>query len=234
MSEQDTPQGRRNRARRQLLKGVVAGGGAFTVAKALPENWVAPVVEAVTLPAHAQTTAEGFTVQGLSPFQSGPQSTGMFDGLRDSGERYASRDAGADELDWDTLSDAQILDFFVSPAHAGGGHDGGDVVVEYEMFAEAKKGSGNLCVEGSAFVPNFFNIGLFGAFLLDSPATQNKIKGGPVADVGNVLIEDFEFGDFNLDGQKLKGSFRFTFLNVASETNVSVVMTPGGPGCVGG
>jgi hypothetical protein len=40
-------------SRRRLLKLIAAGGGIFTTAKALPENWTRPVVDAVLLPAHA-------------------------------------------------------------------------------------------------------------------------------------------------------------------------------------
>jgi len=43
-------------ARRKLLKGLIAGSGAVVVGKSLPENWSRPVVDAVMLPAHAQTS----------------------------------------------------------------------------------------------------------------------------------------------------------------------------------
>lgn len=54
--------------RRSTLKTLVAGGGTLTLS-ALPSQWVKPVVDAVTLPAHAQTTGpaaalNGFNVQG--------------------------------------------------------------------------------------------------------------------------------------------------------------------------
>lgn len=54
--------------RRKLLKSVVAGGGAATVAKALPDQWARPVVDAVLLPSHAQTSVVssrgGFVASG--------------------------------------------------------------------------------------------------------------------------------------------------------------------------
>ena len=54
-------------SRRNLLKSVVAGGGAVTVAKALPDQWARPVVDAVMLPTHAQTSMRslgGFVASG--------------------------------------------------------------------------------------------------------------------------------------------------------------------------
>lgn len=46
--------------RRKLLKSVVAGGGALTVAKTLPDQWARPVVDSVMLPAHAQASVSSF------------------------------------------------------------------------------------------------------------------------------------------------------------------------------
>lgn len=44
-------------ARRQLLKTLMAGGGAVTVGRLVPRQWKRPVVASVMLPAHAQATA---------------------------------------------------------------------------------------------------------------------------------------------------------------------------------
>jgi len=46
-----TEAGERNR--RRLLQ-LLAVGGVFAGARALPESWVRPVIEEATLPAHAQ------------------------------------------------------------------------------------------------------------------------------------------------------------------------------------
>lgn len=43
-------------SRRKLLKSIAAGGGAILASKSLPESWSRPVVDAVMLPAHAQTS----------------------------------------------------------------------------------------------------------------------------------------------------------------------------------
>jgi len=58
--------------RRRLLKALAGAGGVFTAGKLLPEQWTRPVVDAVTLPAHAQTSATYFGVvdpgnQGKAP-----------------------------------------------------------------------------------------------------------------------------------------------------------------------
>lgn len=42
--------------RRKLLKSLAASGGFVATSKSLPEQWSKPVVDAVLLPAHAQTT----------------------------------------------------------------------------------------------------------------------------------------------------------------------------------
>lgn len=47
------------KSRRQLLKASVVGTGAFVAGKSLPDQWSRPLVESVTLPAHAQTSLAG-------------------------------------------------------------------------------------------------------------------------------------------------------------------------------
>ena len=44
---------RYTRSRRQLLKALAATGGGVVVAKALPDQWVKPIADAVILPLHA-------------------------------------------------------------------------------------------------------------------------------------------------------------------------------------
>jgi hypothetical protein len=94
MSDEKTTTAQKNKARRNLLKGIVAGGGALTAGKTLPENWAKPVVESVTLPAHAQTTTDAGSesLQDLSPFQSGDQPF-VHNDLDNSEERFAALDA---------------------------------------------------------------------------------------------------------------------------------------------
>ena len=50
-----------NEKRRKLLKSIAAGSGAVIAGKSLPGSWSRPVVDAVTLPAHAQTSGGNFT-----------------------------------------------------------------------------------------------------------------------------------------------------------------------------
>jgi len=44
------------RARRTILKSLAAGGGAAVIARTLPEQWRDPLIQSVSLPAHAQAT----------------------------------------------------------------------------------------------------------------------------------------------------------------------------------
>lgn len=55
MSDNQTKKGN---ARRKLLKGIAAGSGALLAGKNLPDTWNRPVVDAVMLPAHAQTSGD--------------------------------------------------------------------------------------------------------------------------------------------------------------------------------
>lgn len=44
------------RKRRKALKTILAGGGVISVGSNLPDTWKRPVLDAVSLPAHAQTS----------------------------------------------------------------------------------------------------------------------------------------------------------------------------------
>ncbi len=50
--------------RRKLIKTIAAGGGAVAVGKTIPKEWTSPIVESITLPAHAQRTEETVGGQG--------------------------------------------------------------------------------------------------------------------------------------------------------------------------
>ena len=55
-------------SRRKLLKSIAAGSGAVVAGKSLPENWTAPIVDSVVLPAHAATTGgDGEPGSGTPP-----------------------------------------------------------------------------------------------------------------------------------------------------------------------
>ncbi len=47
--------------RRQVLKGIIAAGGAITVASFLPGKWLKPVVKVGVLPVHAQLSLMGIS-----------------------------------------------------------------------------------------------------------------------------------------------------------------------------
>lgn len=44
------------KSRRALLKSIAAGGGVIVAGKTLPDKWAKPAVEAIVLPAHAETS----------------------------------------------------------------------------------------------------------------------------------------------------------------------------------
>ena len=45
-----------NESRRAALRKILIGGGAITGAKFLPDEWTKPIVNAIVVPAHAQST----------------------------------------------------------------------------------------------------------------------------------------------------------------------------------
>lgn len=51
--------------RRRLLKTLLAGGAAATAATALPDSWTKPLVDSVSVPVHAQSSAPSF-IQTIS------------------------------------------------------------------------------------------------------------------------------------------------------------------------
>lgn len=108
-----------NGARRRLLKSLVAGGGAVAMGKTLPESWTRPMVEAVVLPAHAQT----------SPVS--------FDGL------YVAQ--GSDIGDAGGAGPGSILDMFVAPALAAPLPC--NVITQIQI--EVRGGNADLCVNTS-------------------------------------------------------------------------------------
>jgi hypothetical protein len=61
--DKPTPPSQEERPRRRLLKILASGGGAAVGIKALPAHWTQPVMENVVLPAHAQTTADGLSLE---------------------------------------------------------------------------------------------------------------------------------------------------------------------------
>lgn len=83
--------------RRKLLKSALLGGGAAGAWLLAPERWTRPVIESVTLPAHAQTSAPTL---GEGPWASGEP-------IRDV------------SLPRDRSLAQRLSDFFVRPAAAG-------------------------------------------------------------------------------------------------------------------
>lgn len=110
----------KNSGRRKLLKSVVAGGGAATVAKLLPDQWARPVVDAIVLPSHAQTSSAA-----LGPFVSSAIT------MADPEVQLA--DQGFSE---------ELLEFFTPSAHAT------PVVNSYSMTVN-DTGNSQLCADAT-------------------------------------------------------------------------------------
>lgn len=83
--------------RRKLLKSALLGGGAAGAWLLAPERWTRPVIESVTLPAHAQTSQ---VTLGDGPWAT---ATPIQDGSLPRDRSFAQR----------------LSDFFVQPAAAG-------------------------------------------------------------------------------------------------------------------
>jgi len=68
MTDEHNDEGGQRQARRSTLRTLLTGGGVVTLS-ALPAQWVKPVVDAVVLPTHAQTSPEdapnGIVITGL-------------------------------------------------------------------------------------------------------------------------------------------------------------------------
>lgn len=66
----------KEQGRRDVLKGgVVVGGAAVAAALSLPKKWTRPLVEAVVVPAHAQTSPSAPTPSPTSAPTSPPTSS---------------------------------------------------------------------------------------------------------------------------------------------------------------
>ncbi len=118
---------RKSTNRRRLLKTIGAGGGAIVGAKSLPDKWVAPLVESVTLPAHAQTTPGGLIA--LSGGVANVVATG--DGAEFRG--FAEDGSAAER---------SILDAIVTPAHADDQDDQEEGGKDWFAYMEPHNSSG--------------------------------------------------------------------------------------------
>lgn len=67
--------------RRSLLKAIAGAGGIYTAGRVLPETWTRPVVDVVSLPAHAQTSGVYYGVVDLSSVvdSASPEGGGILD-----------------------------------------------------------------------------------------------------------------------------------------------------------
>lgn len=94
------------RDRRKVIKSVAAIGGGLAIGESIPDKWHRPLVDAVLLPAHAQTS----NVEG-----GGSQSSAFGGSV---GVTVASNSLGRDRSN--SLA-STLADIVVSPAHAHSG-----------------------------------------------------------------------------------------------------------------
>jgi hypothetical protein len=91
------------KSRRRLIQ-VLATGGAVVTANSVPKQWARPVVDAVTLPAHAQTSGEITLGNNGNVFVINTQDQEQAEAMLASGN---------------TSSWGEVLDLFVAEAEAG-------------------------------------------------------------------------------------------------------------------
>ena len=236
------PVERRNRARREIIKSLVAGG-ALVSGKMLPENWSSPVIEAVVLPAHAQTTVEdGEPGPVYSP-------EGIYNNSGDSqlvrtdenagSARFAQQGEWADNSEWDELSDSELLDYFFEPAHAA---DKKDPLI-MSLYFEGNVSTTVLCVqglvekeEGGSSIYQYCGASAVSMEGLTVPGGEAQVVGGIIKQVGERL----DFGDFVYDPNRnrFKGNVSYKVPEHLSNTVVTqktykVTLTPGETTCSG-
>ena len=146
--------------RRKLLKSVVAGSGAATVAKMMPDEWARPVVDSVMLPSHARTS-----MRGIGPFvNSGP--IGLI------GREVMMAEQGFSE---------ELLEFFTPAAHAG--------YEEPEMIAMTANESGNsyICAYASNVTTEKAIVQIQNTDPLSFTGANGCVFGGQV--LGGTFVE---------------------------------------------
>lgn len=110
-----------NKARRRILQGLTVGG-AIVSARSLPEQWTRPLVEAVTLPAHAQISPGGIMTDSgfIESEQPGIENFQLQQRLRSrlSSLGIDMQRAGAIRVTSSATPDKSLIDYIVSPAAA--------------------------------------------------------------------------------------------------------------------
>lgn len=116
----------KNTSRRRILQTLLAGGAVATNSKLIPDTWIKPVVDAVSIPAHAEFSGDPDFPTGF--FSGGS----IVSGSVGSGSEVEMIASGApenpsgsvlelfdDSVNSDGLiEDAELMDFFIDSANA--------------------------------------------------------------------------------------------------------------------
>lgn len=195
---------RRNRARRSILRTLVVGGGAMTAARAIPEQWVRPVVEVVVLPGHAATSASqaALPVDPVGTFSSGTVS------LTAVNQPAATRIADA-AAEREVISD-ELLEFFMPSASAQAQVCNGACEVQFN--AEVQNITSYICVDGD--LTDYITA----AVVPGSPPTMSPSESN------HFFLNS---GEFQGGNWRLNLRYKGTMTNAVTDVRLS----PGGTGC---
>ncbi len=216
--------------RRKLLKALTLGGGAATAWK-LPAEWSKPIVESVTLPAHAQTTSDEEstpTLRRAASTGATPVNITLHENV--SSSLFAANPDMLRRLMDVYLPNAHAFEGLMYPADAQVyGAERADGKWEFEIFLDY----GDLCDDFDTFSPYVCRRdevrledkeGLYDAFIQKAHAEptptytfQTLFTTGPldIGDVANGLTLDsgcdfgaidFEFVALNGDSPEVKVS----------------------------
>ncbi len=194
--------------RRRLLRTALVGSGFVSATHMIPEQWAKPVVESIVLPAHAATTEETddalALLQADSHFTSGARAI-VFNESSDEFSRIAAAPDPGEDF-WDTLSDEELLDYFVKPAYAD--CDNASYTVEVCV------GLSNAYVQfyGSVSDGEYSCIGFYAR---SDPANYeaNKIEAPQFSTINSPLVS-LEMSELTLKSKnklKVSGSFEYDF-----------------------
>jgi hypothetical protein len=107
-----------DKARRKLLKSIAAGSGAVFAGNKLPESWSRPVVNSVLLPAHAQTSVYGYSLQqtiaSVAPMESNLLLAALVN------DAHAGADVGSDNVAYCVDVDGQTWRAAIRRTTGGG------------------------------------------------------------------------------------------------------------------
>jgi len=203
--------------RRQVIRTIVAGGGAVTAAAA-SDKWATPAVNSLILPAHAQTsgTTTTATTTTLAPVMFDPVGNFTSGGSLTFNSVFGPE---SDEFAADESISEELLEFFIPAAQAQSGSVVCGFNCSVEINATISTTNADFCFSG--------DINGFESGTVTTPSSGAPTLGDVNGVGGSSGFIDIMSGQFN----EATGNWE---LMVLDGTNASPVveLTPGGPGCV--